>query len=644
MPRVRKRTTEKGSWTEEDLKHAMRLVSEGKSVKSIANQFKIPRTTLRDRIKNKKTSKPVMGRPQVFSEEQEKELANRVIELSNKFYGITLTELRRLAYSVAEEMGIKHNFNSEKQMAGEDWAMSFRNRNKISLRKPSATSLSRIVGFTKEEVDLFFTNLDFLMQKHKFSAARVFNMDETGISTVQKPGQILGAKGQKQIGGAISWERGRNITVICCFSASGTYIPPMLIFPRKRMTPLLERGGPVGAVYKCSDNGWSNEILFEEWLKHFQQNCKSTEDDPVLLVLDNHNSHISMNSYIFCRTNHIHVLSIPPHTSHKTQPLDVSFYGPLKKAFNNECDKFMRVNLYKKITPYDIAFIFNKAYMNTSTIEKGVAGFEKTGIYPMDKDKFKDSEFISVQHPDTNSVVVDDCQELQEASHLQINDRENICNEMPKKQVELLAVPGPSGLCLAKTINKLSPLPRIAEEQLRANSDRKGHSTILTGTPMKTMLDEAQKKREDNAERKTLKLKREAKKLLEEKIGNKNIKNKKSNPVKVKKEKTDVGPSKKVFNPKKKKCRRQISFVSSSSEDEDNPISLDKICDDDENDDAFNICDENVELCIFCGEYGTNELWYRCTICGKWAHSECSGYDTADNYICDFCQKCHRKE
>lgn len=112
---------------------------EGKSVKSIANQFKIPRTTLRDRIKNKNISKPVMGRPQVFSEEQEKELANRVIELSNKFYCIILTELRRLAYSVTEELGIKHNFNSEKQMAGKDWAMVFRNR---KLRQISFVSSS----------------------------------------------------------------------------------------------------------------------------------------------------------------------------------------------------------------------------------------------------------------------------------------------------------------------------------------------------------------------------------------------------------------------------------------------------------------------------------------------------------------------
>jgi hypothetical protein len=45
------------------------------------------------------------------------------------------------------------------------------------------------------------------MDKYKFESSRIYNMDETGISTVQKPGKILGPTGQKQVGSATSWER-----------------------------------------------------------------------------------------------------------------------------------------------------------------------------------------------------------------------------------------------------------------------------------------------------------------------------------------------------------------------------------------------------------------------------------------------------
>ena len=634
MVRVRRRTTEKAKWTEGQLKEAMRLVSEGQSVKSVSRQFAIPRSTLRDRLKSNNNSKPSMGRPPIFNEEQEKEIAKRVIDLANLFYGITLTELRRLAYQVAEELKVKHNFNKETQMAGEDWAVGFRKRNKISLRKPSPTSISRILGFNKDELDLFFKNLNSVMDKYKFPAARVFNMDETGISTVQKPGQILGPKGQKQVGGAISWERGRNITVICCFSASGLYIPPMLIYPRKRMTPLLERGGPIGSLYKCSHNGWSNEQLFQEWLEHFKKTSKPTEEDPVLLVLDNHGSHISLNTYQFCRTNHIHVLSIPPHTSHKIQPLDVSFYGPLKKAFNHECDKFMRANMYRKITPYDIAQIFNQAYMNVATIEKGVSGFKSTGIFPVNPEQFQQNEFITVQQPDPKSVVDDDDDDdevLERAVEASVSHTETL--NKTTEQDELRA--GPSGLTCAKSLDKFSPIPNIVEDQIKANASRKGHSTLLTGTPMKTVLEEAQKKKQANAAKKDKKQKKEAEKILN--IPDIVKKNKKAKTVQAKKDRTEKSQQTKIKEKSKKKkaCRRHITFDSSSSDEE---VPMEELCDDNEDDDAFDISDTNVELCIVCGEYGLNEMWYRCVSCGKWAHAECSGFDTADKYICDFCQ------
>lgn len=113
-------------------------------------------------------------------------------------------------------------------------------RNNISIRKPEATSINRITAFNKTEVSLLFELLGQMMEKHRFVAKNIYNCDETGISTVQTPGKILATKGQKRVGSITSWERGKNITMLCAVSSAGGYIPPMFIFPRKRMTPLLE--------------------------------------------------------------------------------------------------------------------------------------------------------------------------------------------------------------------------------------------------------------------------------------------------------------------------------------------------------------------------------------------------------------------
>lgn len=60
--------------------------------------------------------------------------------------------------------------------------------------------------------------------------------------------------------------------------------------------------------------------------------------------------------------------------------------------------------------------------------------------------------------------------------------------------------------------------------------------------------------------------------------------------------------------------------------------------------DENNLSDDDSEYseeeneCMICNYIGKNkELWYRCRVCGKWAHSECSGCDDPKDYICCFC-------
>uniref|UniRef100_A0A1B0D8L0 DDE-1 domain-containing protein n=1 Tax=Phlebotomus papatasi TaxID=29031 RepID=A0A1B0D8L0_PHLPP len=66
--------------------------------------------------------------------------------------------------------------------------------------------------------------------------------------------------------------------------------------------------------------------------------------NPVLLVLDNHQSHLSIAGLKFCVDNGINVLSIPPHSSHKLQPLDRSVYGPFKRAMAAHMDSWMNAH------------------------------------------------------------------------------------------------------------------------------------------------------------------------------------------------------------------------------------------------------------------------------------------------------------
>lgn len=80
------------------------------------------------------------------------------------------------------------------------------------------------------------------------------------------------------------------------------------------------------------------------------------------------------------------------------------------------------------------------------------------------------------------------------------------------------------------------------------------------------------------------------------------------------------------------KAKRRVLQDPNSSTESD--ISLTNICDDNEDDDA----DDAGNTCLICSEFGrNNEMWYRCTSCGLWAHADCTGWDSPEGYVCDNC-------
>ena len=54
---------------------------------------------------------------------------------------------------------------------------------------------------------------------------------------------------------------------------------------------------------------------------------------PVLLVIDGHVSHITIDVIEYARLNEIHLLCLPSHTSHILQPLDVGVSKPFPPRY-----------------------------------------------------------------------------------------------------------------------------------------------------------------------------------------------------------------------------------------------------------------------------------------------------------------------
>lgn len=184
---------------------------------------------------------------------------------------MTTKELRRLVYQLAEKNNCKHNFDRESEMAGKDWADKFMKRHpELSLRKPEGTSGARAMGFNRVAVSQFFNVLTKVIDEHRLTPDRIYNCDETGVTVNPKQlSKVIAANGQRQVGALISAERGNTVTVEICFSDSGLYRPPMLIYPRKKKQKEFEMGLPAGGWAEVHETGWMTAEIFEKWFLKF---------------------------------------------------------------------------------------------------------------------------------------------------------------------------------------------------------------------------------------------------------------------------------------------------------------------------------------------------------------------------------------
>ncbi|KAK9729596.1 CENP-B N-terminal DNA-binding domain [Popillia japonica] len=313
----RRKRKKKGTWDPTNMRKAVEnVINNEMSARQAADRYQVPRATLNDRISAIKRGKemftePLMGRfRNTFSLEHEKILVGHVKDLANRLMPLNRKEFLYLVFQLAEKLKLPHQFNKEKKSAGENFYYSFMKRHSdLSLRTPESTSLMRAVGFNRPQVDRFYECLETLIQRFNFTAYKIWNCDETGISIVQKHAKVLATKNQRQVGKLTSAERGKNVTVLIAMSAGGQFVPPFFVFPRSRMNERLMINAPNESVGEAQPNGWMNAELFLKWMHLFVKYSDPTAENPVLLILDGHASHKDLDVIEFARKNHIHMLS-----------------------------------------------------------------------------------------------------------------------------------------------------------------------------------------------------------------------------------------------------------------------------------------------------------------------------------------------
>lgn len=187
-----------------------------------------------------------------------------------------------------------------------------------------------------------------------------------------------------------------------CGSASGVLLPPYIVFRSGSLWESWTNGGPRGAPccsnaccnkgsrYNCTSHGWMELNTFKDWFfTSFLPHAKRLQGKKVLIG-DNLASHFNIGVIAECEKSDIYFVCLPKNSTHLTQPLDVSFFRPLKEAWRYCLNQWKNKNSRQKSIPKStfpslVSECLNRMNEVGNIAENLKSGFKATGIYPCNR-------------------------------------------------------------------------------------------------------------------------------------------------------------------------------------------------------------------------------------------------------------------
>lgn len=387
-------------YTEEDLIKAIDEINNGSvSLNKASLKYGIPKSTLHNKITNKVPFERKMGPSTVLSPAVEERLESWILAKAKLGFPMHPSNVMDAVQNILKDGSRPNKFTDDRP--GKKWLKLFLQRHpNIAKRNTEIISKSR-ASVTEEAIREWFA--EFLTNDNLLDMigdpTRVFNTDETGMKTCMKSGLVLGPTRKfNNLYEIASGAEKDSITVLCNYSAAGDAVPPMVVFPYKRIPKDLALSVPPGWGIGRSDTGWMTSATFFEYVANvfFPWLVEEGIQLPVFLFLDGHKSHYNIELYEFCVEHKIVLYCLYPNATHILQPCDVSIFRPLKVEWK-EVSRRHKQRTSTPITRHNFCSIFKEAFDKACKPDTIINGFRACGLYPLNPDAVDFSKCISAR-------------------------------------------------------------------------------------------------------------------------------------------------------------------------------------------------------------------------------------------------------
>ena len=382
------------------IQQAVEEVEAGNTIRKTAAKYHMSLGFLFSRVKkgtNNEEHPDGRGRSFALDPKLEEKLVKLLKGMESMGLGPRATDFRLLLKDYLDANEINTRFKDN--LPGREWLSNFMQRHRLVLKKGGQMQLARknvtsdpfiVYGF----YDLLAKIMNDLGIENRPEC--IYNTDETGFPIDPKRCTTIGSKGTKTVRLTHGSNR-ENITVLATCCGNGKALDPLVVFKGKNMqsTWMGDKALP-NIQYAVSDSGWMTTAIFEDFFKDFVK--KTAGVRPILLVLDGHTSHTSLNTQDLAVRENITILKLPPHCTDLLQPLDVACFSPLKNYYEIELLKQVQeTGAREPLRKAGFVNLLSRIWRESLSENNVIAGSRTTGIHPLNLEKYDVSRLDSIK-------------------------------------------------------------------------------------------------------------------------------------------------------------------------------------------------------------------------------------------------------
>uniref|UniRef100_A0A2H1WY43 SFRICE_022156 n=1 Tax=Spodoptera frugiperda TaxID=7108 RepID=A0A2H1WY43_SPOFR len=359
------------------------------SKKLASKSYNVPRGTIQSRLR--KPCKDLPGPRPVLSTEEEEVLVQWVVDCCRKGFPKRKSDLQLSVASFLKKSGRENPFKDD--IPGKKWYDLFMRRHPELSERTAEAVTSASANVSEKDIKGWFHKIElYLKENHYFDIlqdpARVFNGDESNFQLCPKSGKVISLRGERDVYEVDHATAKTSLTVQFTFCANGDVTPPLVVFPNKRLPKDITSSVPDEWGIGLSDTGWMKSELFYDYIKNvfhpYLYKIKVTF--PVILFVDGHKTHLSLEVSELCSKLQIVLIALYPNATRILQPADVSAFRPLKTAWKESVLKWRRDYPLETLTKNNFVPVLKEALevgIKDTTI---INGFRTTGLCPWNSD------------------------------------------------------------------------------------------------------------------------------------------------------------------------------------------------------------------------------------------------------------------